>query len=311
VGFLGASVFSLVYYIAPVYVLTSPLVLLYNPTAISTWIYLAPLIISAVLPCKPNKLVLCSWFARKIPKYFNYTEILEFDDEELIALTNKRACILAVCPHGIISYGGICSGLVDGEFNAPLRQQVLDAFPTAVASVVLSFPIMKHVIGIFGLIDASRKSLSKRLNDGKSFVLYPGGIAELFLSSPAKEAIIARKGFIRLALANGSDVIPIYLFGNTTVLRVFTHPVLMAVSRSLGASLTLFWGRWGLPLPLPDPLIYVRGKPLGMPKVEGEPSQALIDEWHVRYVAEVQRLFETYKHLRLDFKEKVLEVSEK
>jgi hypothetical protein len=188
---------------------------------------------------------------------------------------------------------------------------VLDSFPTAVASVVLSFPIMKHVIGIFGLIDASRKSLTKRLEKGKSFVLYPGGIAELFLSSPTKEAIFARKGFIRLALTTGADVIPIYLFGNTTVLRVFTHPVLMAVSRSLGASLTLFWGRWGLPLPLPDPLIYVRGKPLGMPKGGGEPSDALIDEWHAKYVSEVQRIFETYKNLRPDFNSKVLVVSEK
>jgi 2-acylglycerol O-acyltransferase 2 len=170
---------------------------------------------------------------------------------------------------------------------------------------------MKHVIGIFGLIDASRKSLTSRLTKGKSFVLYPGGIAELFLSSPTKEAIFARKGFIRLALQTGADVMPIYLFGNTTVLRVFTHPALMAVSRALGASLTLFWGRWGLPLPLPDPLIYVRGKPMGMPKIEGEPTQQQIDEWHGKYVAEVQRLFETYKHLRPDFKGKTLVVSEK
>lgn len=55
--------------------------------------------------------------------------------------------------------------------------------------------------------------------------------------------------------------------GNTTVLRVYKHPALQAVSRSLGASLTLFWGRWGLPLPLPEKLIYIRGTPLNMPKV--------------------------------------------
>jgi len=40
---------------------------------------------------------------------------------------------------------------------------VLDRFPTAVASVVMKFPLLKHVIGIFGLMDASKKSLVKHI----------------------------------------------------------------------------------------------------------------------------------------------------
>mmetsp|Transcript_18750 Transcript_18750/g.42622 ORF Transcript_18750/g.42622 Transcript_18750/m.42622 type:complete len:90 (+) Transcript_18750:319-588(+) len=74
----------------------------------------------------------------------------------------------------------------------------------------------------------------------------------------------------------------------------------------MGASLTFFWGRWGLPLPLPDKLIYVRGRPLGLPKIEGEPTQAQIDEWHGKYVAELTRIFEAYKGMRPDFKGKTL-----
>jgi 2-acylglycerol O-acyltransferase 2 len=79
---------------------------------------------------------------------------------------------------------------------------------------------------------------------------------------------MCRKGFIKLALESGADVIPVYLLGNTAVLQVFKHPLLVKVSRTLGASLTLFWGRWGLPLPMPDRLVYLRGSPLGMPKVQ-------------------------------------------
>jgi hypothetical protein len=81
------------------------------------------------------------------------------------------------------------------------------------------------------------------------------------------QVIMCRKGFIKLALESGADVVPVYLFGNTAVLQVFKHPVLVQLSRALGASLTLFWGRWGLPLPMPDRLVYVRGPPLGLPKV--------------------------------------------
>ena len=197
------------------------------------------------------------------------------------------------------------------EYGLPIRQQVLHRFPTAAASVVLQFPLLKHVIGIFGLIDVSKKNLLKHVGKGKSFVLYPGGIAELFLSSPTEEVVLCRKGFIKLALTTGSDVIPVYLFGNTSVLQVFTHPFLVKISRSLGASLTLFWGRWGLPLPVPDKLIYVRGTPLNLPSTPNiNPTQEEIDKWHSKYVAEMDRLFNTYKHLREDYRNKVLRIQE-
>ena len=222
---------------------------------------------------------------------------------------------------------GICSGI--------LNRDLLQHFPTAVASVVLKFPILKSVIGMFGLISASKSSLTRHTAKGKSFVLYPGGIAELFLASPKEEVIYCRKGFIKvheaaasgmrfilllphtrtrlplpqLALSTGTDVIPVYLFGNTTVLQVFKHPLLVKLSRSLGASLTLFWGRFGLPLPLPIEGLYARGLPMGLPTI-AEPTDADVDEWHAKYVVELCRLFETYKGMRADFKDKTLRVED-
>lgn len=55
-----------------------------------------------------------------------------------------------------------------------------------------------------------------------SIVLYVGGIAELFLSSPSEERLYVgkRKGFIKLAMRTGSEIIPCYYFGNTTCLEV-------------------------------------------------------------------------------------------
>ena len=75
VGFLAASVFSIVYYFAPFYVLTAPLVIAWAPKAPSTWLWLTPLIISAILPSKQNKWMLQSWVVQCIPKYFDYTEV--------------------------------------------------------------------------------------------------------------------------------------------------------------------------------------------------------------------------------------------
>ena len=53
-----------------------------------------------------------------------------------------------------------------------------------------------------------------------------------------------RKEFIKLALREGVDVIPIYFFGNTTVLRILKH-----LSRKIQAALTLMWGKYRLPFP--------------------------------------------------------------
>lgn len=59
------------------------------------------------------------------------------------------------------------------------------------------------------LVDASKKALVKLLGKKKkSVVVYIGGIAELFLSSPTEEKIMTRKGFIKLALSQGADVGP-------------------------------------------------------------------------------------------------------
>ena len=63
---------------------------------------------------------------------------------------------------------------------------------TAVAGAVLQTPIIKHVMGIYGLIDASAKSLKKHLAKGGiegSIVLYTGGIAELFKCSETDEIL--------------------------------------------------------------------------------------------------------------------------
>jgi hypothetical protein len=309
-GFVAAAIFSLAFYAAPILILTAPVVLLLSPRSPLAWVYAGPVLASALLPSRYNRTVLRSWLMRQMPKYFDYTEVLEFTDEEVLEYCSKRPTILVMAPHGVISYAGICSGLVDYA-GAIRNDTILQRFPTAVATVVLQLPILKHVVGMFGLIDASRKRLAKHLESGKSCVLYPGGIAELFLSSPQEEHILARKGFIRLALSTGADVVPLYLFGNTTVLQVFKHPVLKKISRKFGVTLTLFWGRWGLPLPhAAEKLIYVRGPPLGMPKI-ADPTPADVDKWHGRYVSELTRLFDTYKGLRVDFKDKQITINDK
>jgi hypothetical protein len=74
---------------------------------------------------------------------------------------------------------------------------------------------------VFGMVDASGKTLTKQLSKG-SACLYIGGIAELYLASPTEERLYLkkRKGFIKLALRAGAEIIPIYYFGNSIAFKV-------------------------------------------------------------------------------------------
>lgn len=294
-GALVASAFTFSYILAPTYVLGA--IILTPFLGYKSLYLLLPILISAVTP-----IIKLPWLVRHpvfrcILDYFDYEQIFETTDASLVEYLEKLkssgrgGIILAGQPHGVLSYGGICAGAAaDSKF---------DKLVTAAAGAVLATPIVKHVVGVFGLIDAGAKSMKKHLSKGGiegSCVLYIGGIAELFRCSDTQETLILqkRKGFIKLALQVGADIVPMYFFGNTSVLSVLTNPFLESLSRKYQISLTWFWGLWGLPIPRPHKIIYVRGPPLGLPHIP-EPTEEDINKWHEKYVKEVQRIFETYK----------------
>lgn len=286
-----ASVFSLVYLVAPTYIITSVIAIICQyPTRHAAILYALPMMISAIIPSfgAPGLAKILS----PMLDYFDYHEEFETTNDEFREDAKKgKRYIVAVQPHGVISFVGLCSWV-----SAPPD---LRRIKTAAASAVLHTPILKHIMGIFGLTDASAGNISKHLKkegvEG-SVVIYIGGIAELFKSCLEEERlyIANRKGFIKIALREGVDIVPAYFFGNTSVLSVLKHGPLAALSRKLGASLTYFWGQYNLPIPRDHMLLYARGNPLGLPHIP-EPTNEDIDKYHALYVAEVKRLFESYK----------------
>jgi len=303
VGMFQASCFSLVYFVAPFYMLTAMLALLFKfPTLHIAWLYAAPIFVSALLPPVPMPRVI-RWLAPMLD-YFHYEEIHESNAFEDMLAGKNYLCVFV--PHGALSFAGICSAVL-GTF--PETQGKL---PTAVADALLYTPILKHVLGVFGLVSASKaamiQTLKKKGIDG-TIVLYVGGMAELFLSCENEEKLYLknRKGFIKLALTQGVDVIPVYLFGNTQVLSVLKTGVLASISRKFQVSLTYIWGRWYLPIPRDCKLLYVSGKPLGMPHIPN-PTQADIDKWHTVYCDQVTRIYNQYKERVPEYKHKKLEI---
>lgn len=247
VGMIMASFFCLVYLLTPLYMITALMAVLFGcPSRLLALIFSSPILLSMAF--KP---VASPWIVGLLTPmldYFEFEQILETKPvdarQKILDGTNY---IIGVQAHGVISFCGICSAI----HSEPVFRCKI---PTAVASAVLQTPILKHVMGIFGLIDASKQNIQKTLKKpGVSgcVVIYVGGIAELFMSSRDEERLFLsqRKGFIKLALTEGVDVIPVYLFGNTSVLTVLRTGILATLSRKLQVSLTYFWGKYYLPIP--------------------------------------------------------------
>ena len=75
-----------------------------------------------------------------------------------------------------------------------------------------------------------------------------------------------RKGFARVAGETGAQLVPSYVFGQTQFFNQLSTSSGLAsrVSRALRMSLTIFWGRFGLPIPFQAPVTMVFGRPLDM-----------------------------------------------
>ena len=231
-------------------------------------------------------------------------------DQEVLKLHEEgKRVIGCMHPHGVFPFVSVCAVTSTLQARDGFGDGILD-LPTAVANVIRTMPILKDVVGVFGCIDASGSYLKSRLQRRKgSVVLYVGGMVELFYASPKKETVFLkqRKGFVKLALRTGADLVPVYLFGNTTSLEALKWPILAKISRKTGVSFTLFWGRWFLPLPKKVKLTYARGRPLGLPHIE-HPTDQDVGKYHALYVRKLVELFDRYKKFNPDYAEKTLAV---
>ena len=204
--------------------------------------------------------------------------------------------ILAFCPHGIFPFAFGIGTLTD------LGRQIFGAFRPVVASAVLRVPILGDLVALLDGLDASRVSVDRALRRNERVGLVPGGIDEMFTGYPRpgchpdEEYAIVRRGFLRLAARYHKPVVPIYCFGSTKLFRRLHLPALEYLSHLLRASLIVFYGVFGLPIPFRQRLTYIVGDPIVPPPVgENGPTEAVVQDLHDQFCQELQRLFERHK----------------
>jgi 1-acyl-sn-glycerol-3-phosphate acyltransferase len=237
-----------------------------------------------------------------IAEYFN-VEII-FEDKSLI---RKKSNIYAMFPHGILSIAHLFLSTNACNFsqNIPLPERKR----SAILDTLFAIPILGKACLQLGGINASRDTLSIALDDNYSFTLYPGGVHEMMLSRRGEHILYLKKrsGFIKLALEHDADIIPIYVFGETSLFNVLHLPFIENIQSYIETTfmigLPLFWSDGFIPfIPNRVPINIVVGKPIYVAKLIDEhfagidtPMETKVDYIHAYFQTEITRLFDENK----------------
>ncbi|KXS11271.1 diacylglycerol acyltransferase [Gonapodya prolifera JEL478] len=249
-------------------------------------------------------------------------------------LPADRNYLFACHPHGVIGYSFWCALTQDtepkpGKGNLWERQRdkmatthpdahfgspetVLNGLRTFVATISGNFiiPFSREWLLLRGFITAERASLHHiiRSSDGRAgnvACLIVGGAEESQHAAPGTNRLVLAKrhGFVRLALETGTPLVPVYAFGETSLLYVNTPPWLekfYAWFRKRFSWVPLFLSTSGDdPWPFgwafrEVPVRVVVGQPLQLPHIPS-PTSADVSAWHARYVDSLVSLYNTYK----------------
>ncbi|CAH1118870.1 unnamed protein product [Phaedon cochleariae] len=228
-----------------------------------------------------------------------------------VELDPKRNYLFACFPHGMLSSGAFNAfGTEFSDFRS--------IFPHHDPRVVTlaqhyQMPFFRDLALGMGGISSSSASIDyvlSRPGGGYVCVLMVGGAAEAFYCKPGDYKVILkqRKGFVRLALKNGTPIVPVFSFGEIdlfdqlegSMLRNFQEKIRkwIGLAPVLPVGRGFFQYSFGI-IPRRRPVTTVVGKPLDVPKIEN-PSREEVEEYHAKFVQCLTELFEEQKYNYLE-----------
>jgi len=236
--------------------------------------------------------------------------------EELPA---TRKYVFGYHPHGIISHGAFAAFCTEALGFAQLFPGITNALLTLDSN--FRIPLYRDYMLAMGLASVSRESCENLLNKGgldgsgmgRAITIVIGGARESLETQPGTLRLVLgrRKGFVKLAIRTGADLVPVLGFGENDIYEQLSprhHPWLhrfqLLLKKVLGFTLPVFHARGifnydvGM-MPYRRPINVVVGRPVKVVKCrEGErPDEAYVEEIHAAYVRELRRIWDNYKDM--------------
>jgi len=220
-------------------------------------------------------------------------------------------------PHGVLFLGAATVGNNFDKIFPGLNAYHL------MSSVCFLCPIFRQYCIWNGCIPATKECANTAVNEhGVSLSVIPGGLAEMLQADATprhllefeQEACInsnpnddggekktyvlylkSRKGFVKLAIQFGLDLVPIFTFGEIETYRQIRWGLKwrLRLSRFLTIPITWIWGQYFL-LPFKKELNLVVGAPLAVEREEN-PSVERVEQVHKQYIEALCKMFEENK----------------
>ncbi|KAJ3305063.1 2-acylglycerol O-acyltransferase 1 [Kappamyces sp. JEL0829] len=226
-------------------------------------------------------------------------------------LDPSRKYIIGYHPHGVYAISLFA--------NVVFNRNWLTLFPgietiTCTLPANFWFPGWRDYALLLGSGTCTSGSIKYRLthsDPGTSMIIALGGAEEFrymdfgkphhVLTSPGTIDLVIkkRKGFVKLALATGTSLVPILGFGENELFSRITSPALQPLHKLfqllLKSSAPLFVGKYGTLMPKRHPLVTIVGKPIYVDRKIDNPTQEQIDELHQLYLQGLQDIYDQYK----------------
>ncbi|KAI9299250.1 diacylglycerol acyltransferase [Neoconidiobolus thromboides FSU 785] len=242
-----------------------------------------------------------------------WTWLAEFFPSKLIVeeeLDPKETYIFGYHPHGIISTGAF----INFATNGTKLSEKLPGLNIRLCTLASNFfmPIYRELLLALGIISVSKKAILNVLKSGKgnSCVIVVGGAQESLSANENNLDLVLKKrfGFVSLAIKTGSNLVPVFGFGENQILDTvipepdsYIHKLQIKMKQALGFTMPIFHGRgiftynYGI-MPKRVPLTIVVGKAIKVKQVDN-PSNELVAEVHQQYMDALLDLYNRNKAL--------------
>ena len=255
-----------------------------------------------------------SWLGRQVervlPQWFG-SFIVHAEDASMFSAEEKY--VFCYAPHGLYPLGAAYLPIT------PSFKSILPGIKPATlsASIVFQIPIMRDLLLWTGLRVVSRSTFARTLRTRRSVIVVPGGQAELIhvhklrknsgkingdLDKEPGECVFysGHKGFVRLALQEKANLVPIVVFGEVTSLKniVDAPKLLQWTYKKFGFPFPFVaCGKAGiLPFPSKEGLKFVIGNPIKPIELMGDiPTEEEVANQHRIFYQELVALWDKHK----------------
>ncbi|KHN98575.1 Diacylglycerol acyltransferase [Metarhizium album ARSEF 1941] len=283
-----------------------------------TWPILVPYLVhlSFSNAAVDGRLSYRSEWLRSLPLWRLFAGYFPAELHKTFDLPPNRRYIFGYHPHGIISHGAWCAFATNALGFSEKFPGITNSLLTLDSNFHL--PFYRDWILAMGIRSVSKESIRNTLSKGGAFndgqgravTIVIGGARESLQAQPGTLRLIlkGRKGFVKMALRSGADLVPVIGFGENDLydqLSPKTHPMVhkmqMTLLKVFKFTIPALHGRGllnydvGL-MPYRRAVNIVVGRPIEINEtIQEQPSQEVIDKYHKLYLEEVEQLYDAYK----------------